>query len=171
MGVGDLLVAKFYVGKGLEEYISKLGNLEFEAPEAMGKAIFSAAELVADATNAALRNLPVDHGQTKSKNNHHVRRDLTTYEKQGLLDSFGISREQNDNGYINVKIGVDGYNGHVTKKQPKGAPNVAVARSLEKGTSFMRRNPVFSKTARAKKAEAERVMQETLDKEINKIMN
>lgn len=164
-------MAKFYVGKGLEEYISKLGNLEFEAPEAMGKAIFAAAEIVADATSAALRSLPTDSGQVKSSNNHHVRRDLTTYEKQGLIDSFGISREQNDNGYFNVKIGVDGYNGHATKKYPKGAPNVAVARSLEKGTSFMRKNAVFSKTARAKKAEAEKVMEETLDREIKKIMN
>lgn len=164
-------MAKLIIGKGLDEYISKLGNLEFKSPEAMGKAIYDGAKVVADATMEALKALPTEAGQTKSAGGHHVLRGLTTYEKSGLIDGFGVSKQMDDGGYINVKLGVEGYNGHATKKYPNGAPNLAVARAMESGTSFMKKNPVFSRVARSKKAEAERVMQETLDKEIKQIMN
>lgn len=171
MGVGDGLVAKLTIGKGLDEYIAKLGNLEFSAPEAMGRALYDGAKVVADATKSAIQALPVESASGQTSNNHHALRGLTAAEKQGLIEGFGVSKSQDDNGFVNVKLGVDGYNSHVTKKYPRGHPNLMIARSLERGTSFMRRNPIFSKTARAKKAEAERVMQETLDREIEKTMN
>lgn len=159
-------MAKLTIGKGLDEYIEKLGNLEFSAPEAMGKAIYEGARVVADATRAALQALPVDTG----KGNASRLRGVNAVEKQGLIEGFGVSKAQDDGGYFNVKLGVEGYNSSRTKKYPRGHPNLMIARSLEKGTSFMRKNPVFSRTARAKKAEAEKVMQETLDREIEKTM-
>ena len=46
-------MAKFQVGKGLDEYIANLGNLEFRTPEIVGKAIFDGAKIVADQIRAA----------------------------------------------------------------------------------------------------------------------
>jgi hypothetical protein len=95
------------------------------------------------------------------------------YEDQraGLKESMGIAGFRNDDGYLNVKIGFDGYNSHTTKTYPKGQPNVMIARALERGTSFSPATPFVNKAVNRVRAQAEAKMQKTLDEEIKKTMS
>ena len=52
---------------------------------------------------------------------------------------MGISPIKHDGDYINAKVGFDGYGSIPTKKYPKGVPNQLVARSVNSGTSFLKK--------------------------------
>lgn len=157
-------MAKFTVGRGLDEYIATLGNLEFKAPGVCGMAIYQGAKVVADQIKANIEALPVaEKGGTG-------RRNPTQVEKDGLLDGLGIAKKKNENGFINVKIGMDGYNKDVTTKYPKGKPNAMIARSIESGNTFMQRNPFITSAVRSSRAAAEAAMAAEVDRQISKIM-
>ena len=64
-------------------------------------------------------------------------------QKADLIDSFGLAPIENDNGYIHTKAGIDGYGSIPTKKYPRGVPNVMLMRSIESGTSFREKHPIF----------------------------
>lgn len=149
-------MAKYKVGKGLEEYIAKLGNLEFKAEETVGRAIYKGADIIADAIKANIQGLPSSA--------------CTDVEKKGLLSGFGIAKKQNSGGLINVKVGFDGYNTDRTKKYPNGKPNSMIARSIEGGTSWKPKHPFVAPAVRANTAAAEDAMRKELDKEIQSIM-
>lgn len=151
--------------KGLDEYVRTLEHLESSIDLQLGEAIYKGADIVANAVKEGLRSLPVDN-RLKAEQ----KTSITKVQKQGLIESFGVARLQNDNGYRNVKLGFDGYNKVVTKKFPKGQPNVMIARTLESGTSFMQKNRVISKATNSSKKACEEAMAESLDKAIAKIM-
>lgn len=156
-------MARLNVGRGLEEYLSQLGNLEFYAEEQIGKAIYYGADIVADAVKEAIDTIPSrENGSAKG---------IYEDQRKGLKDGMGIARMRNDNGYFNVSIGFDGYNTHATKTYPKGQPNAMIARAMERGTSFAPKSPFVNKAVNRVKQKAEEKMQETLDKEIKKTMN
>jgi HK97 gp10 family phage protein len=149
-------VAKFYVGRGIDQYIEQLTNLEFTAHDAIGRAIYMGADVVADAIRANIQKLPATV--------------VTNVQRQGLLGSLGIASMRQDGGEFNVKIGFDGYNAHVTKKYPKGHPNSMIARAIESGTSFSPKHPFVDPAVRATKDKAEKAMAEELNKELQKRM-
>ena len=158
-------MAKLTVGRGIDDYIAQLGNLEFMTPTVIGRAVYEGAKIVADQVHANIEALPVS-----SKSGSQGRRNPTQVEKEGLLEGLGVARMQDDGGYFNVKIGMDGYNADATDKYPKGKPNAMVARSIESGSTFMRRNPFISNAVRQTKAAAEEAMREEVDKQISQIM-
>lgn len=143
-------MAKFQIGTGIDQYVTILENLEYSAFDAMGSAIYVGAGIVADEVNRQIRGLPDTA--------------CTSMEKAALIDGLGISRMENDNGYVNVKIGFDGYDNVKTKKYPKGHAVCMIARAIEKGTSFRSANPFVSRAVRATKDKAEKAMAEELDK-------
>ena len=149
-------MAKFQVGKGIDEYISQLQNLEFHSDELIGRAIYKGADIVADAIKANIQSLPSSA--------------CTDVEKAGLLNGFGIARMQDEGGYFNVKAGFDGYNDDVTKKWPHGKPNSMIARSIEGGTSWKAKHPFIAPAVRSSKDAAEKAMAEEIDKGINETM-
>lgn len=156
---------RLQVGKGMDEYLQKLGNLEFKAEGTVKRAVYEGAKVVADAVKKNLDSLPTSDGYqdriTAPK----------TIQKKGLIDGFGISKMKNQGGYEHVKLGFHGYNGMKTKKYPRGQPNVMIARVFEGGTSNTKRHPFVSPAVRATKEAAEARMQKSIDENINKIMN
>lgn len=161
-------MAKWTVGHGIDDYLAQLGNLEFDAPAAVGEAIYQGAKVVADQIRANIQAMPVS--ENKGHSSGSGRRNPTQAEKDGLLRGLGIARKQNDGGFINVKIGMHGYNSDVTEKYPKGKPNAMIARSIENGTTFMNRIPFISRTVRSTKAVAEEAMRTEIEKHINNSM-
>lgn len=154
------------VGKGIDQYIDKLGNLEFDAPQAIGKAVYEGAAIVADAVKKNLNNLQVD-----DRPSAETRQGPRSKQKAALISSLGVAKHQIDNGYYNVKIGFDGYNSIVTAKHPKGQPNAMIARTIEAGNSFTKKQPFVGPAVRATRDQAERKMAEVIDEETRKIMN
>ena len=149
-------MAKFQVGPGMDKYLSKLQNLEFQTDEMIGNAIYKGADIVADAIKANIQNLPSSA--------------CTETEKAGLLSGFGIAKMQDENGYFNVKAGFDGYNEDVTKRYPRGKPNSMIARSIEGGTSWKPKHPFIGPAVRTTKDQAEQVMAEEIEKQIKSTM-
>lgn len=133
---------------GLEEYERRLSQLQNGSREIAGKAIYAGAEIIADAIRTDIQKLPSKTGTTK----------------QGLLEGFGIAPLQNDSGYLNVKIGFNGYNA-------KGIPNALMARLFESGTSKVPKHPFVRPAVNASRKQAEAKMAEILDQEIKKIMD
>lgn len=157
-------MARFTVGKGLDEYLAQLGNLEQRARPVIGLAVYEGAKVVADGMRKEIEGLPVD--QTKGPG----RRNPTQVEKAGLLEGLGVSKMRDESGFWNVKIGMDGYNENVTAKWPYGKPNAMIARSINAGTSFLRRIPFVSTAVRKTRKQAEAAMRAEVDKQISKIM-
>lgn len=159
-------MARYTIGKGLDDYLAQLGNLERSAKPVIGMAIYQGAKVVADEIRKEIEALPVESADHKGAG----RRNLTQVEKDGLLEGLGVAKMKDKSGFWNVKIGMDGYNASVTAKWPYGKPNAMIARSLERGTSFMTRIPFIARAVRKSRKQAEAAMQAEVDKEIKKRM-
>ena len=158
-------MAKFQVGAGIDNYIAQLGNLEFAAPGLVGQAIFEGAKIVTDQVRAEIEALPTAESKRVA-----TPRDPTQVEIDGMLDGLGVAKKKNDSGYINVKIGMDGYNTDVTEKYPRGKPNAMIARSIESGSTVMKQNKFITRAVNKTKKEAEAAMKKVIEEGIEKIM-
>ena len=110
--------------KGLDTLVSKYEALSNGADNYIGEAVGAGAGVVADAVKEAIKGLPVNGGYQ----DEGQKDGITSVQKAGLIEGFGIARMQNDNGYLNVKLGFDGYNKQKTHQYPQGQPNSLIAR-------------------------------------------
>lgn len=150
--------------EGLDKYIEYLRRLDADSDEMIRKAVYNGAGVVADAARTAINNIQTDDSTGKE-----MRSGPTSEQKAGLQKGFGISRMQNDNGYINVHLGFAGRNGRKSKKRAQAEANITVARNVESGTPWMTKQPFMRKAVNATKNKCEQVMADTLDEEIKKI--
>lgn len=159
-------MAKWTVGNGITEYIAQLQALDKSAEEQIGAAVYQGAKIVADEIRKNIKNMPTDEGHGTPQD---PVKGVTRKQKAGLLDGLGIAKMKDDNGFIHVKIGMDGYNGVRTKAFPNGQPNALIIRSAETGSSFRQKTPVIAPAVKAKKAEAERKMAEVIEQKIKEV--
>ena len=161
-------MAKWIVGKGLESYIAYLQKIDAITDEAIGKAVYEMAKPVADAVRANIQALDA---APKGKTTYHVtetmiKSQLSEEQKKGLLDGFGVSPMQNDNGFVNVKLGFDGYNSIKTKKYPNGEPNALIAHVTESGSPYREKTPFIRPAVNATQKEAVQRGQMSIDESI-----
>lgn len=159
--------------KGLDEYDERLSILFKDSQDVTRKAVYSGAEIVADAIKDGLKSLPLQEGENGLPPYVGGGEKLTGVsrkQKQDLIDAFGLAPMEDADGYIQTKAGVDGYGSVRTKKYPKGLPNALLMRSIESGSSFRKKNPVFRKAVNQSRKKAVEKMGETIDEEIKKVM-
>ena len=159
-------MAKWIVGKGLDSYISYLQKIDAVTDEAIGEAVYEMAKVVADSVRSGIQALPTVSNRANIATYKKGYSRLSDEEKQGLLDGFGVSPMQDDGGYINVKLGFDGYNSVKTKKYPKGQPNALIARVTESGSSYREKTPFIRPAVNASKKQAEQAGQMKIDEKI-----
>lgn len=159
-------MAKFQF-EGVDELISQYKKLEQNTEPMIGKAIYNGAGVVMKACQSAVENLSTDNRFGTAEN---PTSGPSTIQKLGLQYALGIAKMRNDNGFYNVKIGFDGYNNVKTKRWPQGQPNMMVARAVESGTSWMTKQPFMRKAEQSSRSQCERVMSETVDREIQRII-
>lgn len=159
-------MAKWIVGKGLDSYISYLQKIDLVTDDAIGEAVYEMAKVVADKVRSSIQALPTVSNEANIATYKKGYSRLSDKEKQGLLDGFGISPLQEDSGYINVKLGFDGYNSVKTKKYPKGQPNALIARVTESGSSYREKTPFIRPAVNASKKQAEQAGQMKIDEKI-----
>lgn len=159
-------MAKFQF-EGVDDYIAQLQKLYDKSEDVVGEAVYNGAKTVMKYVSAAVNDIVTDnrHGTEE-----HKVAGPSTYQKEGLVRSLGITPARYDGTFFNVKIGFDGYNGVKTKTWPQGQPNSMIARSVQSGTSWMQKQPFMRKAEQAAKSPCEKVMAETVDKAIQKIM-
>ena len=153
---------------GLNDYELMISRLSKGVDDIAGKAIYAGAGIVADAIKENIKDLPIVRGYGTKEN--PLPGGVTAPQKAGLIDGLGISPMQNDAGFLNVKIGFDGYNATKTDKYPQGQPNQLVARGVESGTSWKEKKPFIRPAINASKKRAEDEMARILDQEIEKVM-
>lgn len=163
-----MLMGKMTI-KSLSTQIQQLEKLQANVPDILQNVLYEGAGVVADAMREAMDAIPVDEDTQMGFSGKPVN-GLQPLQKQGLIDSFGISPMRQEKDGHNVLIGFDGYNEVRTRKYPNGQPNQLIARSLEVGTSFRRAYPFVRKTVRKARKPAEERMKEVLQQEIDKIM-
>lgn len=161
-------MAQMTIGKGVDKYIESLDEMKYKVGAVAGRAIYEGAKIVADQVRSNIEALPVS--DSKRDRGFGGRREPTQIEKDGMLQGLGIANKRVENGNINVKIGMDGYNADVTAKWPKGKPNSMIARSIEKGTTFINRHPFIASAVRSTREQAEAAMSAEVDKQIAEIM-
>jgi len=158
--------------KGLDAYMAKLSALEKATDKIVGAVIYDGAEIVADAVRSGLQSLPTSEhdGKPWFGTPGHLARGPSQEQKQGLIDSFGVTPMDTDSkGFRNVHIGFDGYNSIKSAQWPQGQPNQMVARAVESGTSFMEANPVIKKSISKARPAAKKAMERAGDQQIKKI--
>ena len=153
---------------GLNDYELMISKLSKGVDDIAGKAIYVGAGIVAGAIKENIKALPIVRGYGTEKD--PLPGGVTAPQKAGLIDGLGISPMQSDAGFLNVKIGFDGYNATKTDKYPQGQPNQLVARGVESGTSWKEKNPFIRPAINASKKRAEDEMARILDEEIEKVM-
>lgn len=164
---GDLMATfKF---EGVDKLIAQYQKLNKDTEKVIGKAVYNGTNVVMKAIIAGIESIQTDdsHGFGTAEN---PKTGPTSIQKAGLRHSVGIAKMRNDNGFFNTKIGFDGYNYVKTKRWPSGQPNMMVARSIESGTSWMKKQPFMRKAEQGAKKQCEIVMSQTVDKEIEKII-
>lgn len=160
-------MATFQFG-GIDTYIKQLNRLQAATRDGViGKTVYAGAEVVADSVRRAIQALPVGDGRARDGG---LVDTVTLPQKAGLLDGFGISRMKDDDGFVNVKLGFDGYNSTKTEKYPNGQPNVLIARSVNSGTTFRKKTKFVDKAVDSAKKAAEAAMDAACSREIEKIM-
>lgn len=156
---------------GLEDYVRQINALSRNSLEICQKAVAKGAAIVADECKKEIDGLETEsetHALAAFRKKEKT--SLTPRQKQGLQESMGLAPMRNDKGFINTKLGFDGYNAVQTKKYPKGQPNALIARSLESGSIAFNKNPFVRRATNASKAKAEKAIEKALDSEIKKIV-
>lgn len=158
--------------KGGDEYLTKLSRLEKACKqEIIGKAIYEGAKVVTDAIRQELNAIPVSETFVGPQVAHAKMPGPTLAQKEGLEKSLGIATLKDDGtGFLNVKIGFDGYNEKKTEKWPKGQPNQMIARAVESGTSFMRKNQFIKRAVAKSRKKAMAIMKKKVQDGVEKIM-
>lgn len=128
---------------GIDNYIKQLNKLQQSTKDGVvGKTVYAGAAVVADSVRRAIQALPVGDGRAQGDG---LVDTVTLPQKAGLLDGFGISRMKDDDGFVNVKLGFDGYNSTRTEKYPRGQPNALIARSVNSGTTFRKKQSLWTR--------------------------
>lgn len=159
--------------KGLDEYerkLSQISNVQ-EVRRIAGRATYEGAKIITDEIRANIDRLLAYDDEAgiyawALKNPA----PLTRTAKQGLQDGLGISRLQDDKGFLNVKVGFSGNNKLKTKQYPDGQPNAMIAKYTEGGSSLTQKRPFVRPAIQSKRGEAERKMAQIVDEEIGKLM-
>lgn len=159
-------MAKWIVGNGLNRYIEYLQKINVVTDEVIGEAVYEMAKVVADKVRANIQALPAVPNAANIATYRQGYSRLSDKEKQGLLDGFGISPLQEDSGFVNVKLGFDGYNSVKTKKYPQGQPNALIARVTESGSSYREKTPFMRPAVNASKKPAEAAGRAKFDERI-----
>jgi len=160
-------MATMKIGAGLDKFIAMSNELKYRVSGLSGRALYQGAKILADATRSEIEALPVASSKRVRRGE---RRNPTQVEKDGLLEGLGVARKRTDGGTSNITIGFDGWNADKTERWPGGKPNALIARSINKGTSFMRPIPFAKRAVTKARGEAEEAMKKEFEKQLSEII-
>lgn len=144
---------------GLDETLAMLERVS-ETKNFLPQCLYTGAGVVAKEMKTQLSALKTD---SKVKNGM---RNVYPYEKEVLIENFGIAPFLTEMDAMNTKIGFDGY---YENKRGEQRPVPLLANSVNSGTSFLRKQAFKDKTYRASKNKSVEEMQKSLDKSISKL--
>lgn len=154
--------------RGFDQYAAYLQRIGKNTPEIIGAGVYAMADVVANQMRENIKQLPAVKNEANIATYRKGYSKLSEPEKEGLLEGFGISKLQNEDGYMNVKLGFDGYNSVKTKKYPKGQPNALIARITDSGSSYREKTPFVDDAVKKSKKAALQKGRAAIDEKIPK---
>lgn len=148
--------------QGFEAYEKQLREMHKSADGLIKRAVYDGAAVVVEEVEKAIESLPT-HRVFYTKGMLY---GVTREQKAGLLEGLGLSKMKNEDGFINTKLGFDGYNSVKTKKFPKGQPNALIARAVESGTSQRPKTRFVTNACKAAEDRAEKAMEARIDADL-----
>lgn len=157
--------------EGMEEYLALLDLNYKQMDRICGRSIYPGAKLIANDCKKRLINLQTDDSLFSIASKYdRLLRGPTKRQKQGLIESMGIASMRKHGGTFDVKLGFDGYNDVPSTTAKKGfQPNALIARSVNKGTSFMVAQPFMDQSIEVCRKPVEGAIEEQFYKELEKI--
>lgn len=150
--------------EGLAELGKMFEQLGDQADQVAGASLYEGAAVAADALNGAVDGIQTENFKYAGGGGQRL---PSPQEKAALQRKVGIAKFRKNGTEVDTVIGF-GRSGYT---QIAGKPKAVavIARSINSGTSFMRKQPVFRKAARGCKAAAEAAILKKADKMINEI--
>ena len=149
-----------------DAYQKALESLYKDTEGIVKQAVYKGAGIVADAIRQNLEALPIQEGKNGLPPIGTPENPLTGVsrrQKGDLINAFGLAPIEKDGDYIQTKPGVEGYGGVKTKKYTNGVPKGMVMRSIEAGTSFRKKHPVFRSAVTKTGKRVESAIQKEID--------
>lgn len=153
--------------KGLNDYIKSIKRMGKVSDDIIHKGVYKGAGIIADAIKDEIKDIPVDNGYGSPEKPIS---GISNRQKADLIEGMGIAPIQEDSDFVNAKVGWGGYGRDKTKKYPKGVPNQVIARSVNSGTSFRKKNPFVNRAVTKNKKTAVKAMADTIENKIKKEM-
>lgn len=149
---------------GFDELAKQLETLADHSGSIASAALYSGAGMMADKVRNAVNS------QQTQPDRKHKGKALLPYEKKALQNGLVIEKFVQDKArdYTQTAVTFKGRTDHRTKNYPDGIPTILLARAINKGTSFRSANRFFNNTVNRTRAEAERLMTETAEREMKK---
>ena len=149
---------------GLDQLGHMLENLGNEAGEIAAGALYKGAGVVADAYSAAvdsIRTAPFKYAKAGKS------RLPSPEEKAALKSKTGIAHFRGSGAEIDTLIGF--HNAGYVEINGKKKPVAVIARSINGGTSFMEKQPVFRRAASKAKGAATQAVVDEAEKRIKEL--
>ena len=152
---------------GIEELGAMLAKLDGKAYDVASAGLYQGAGKVGDAFTAATNRIITEPYHYLARPDiTGTKRYASPEEKAALLGKSGIARFNRNGDGVDTIIGISGAAGYANVNGKRTAVRV-IARSINSGTSFMQKQPVYRKAVSASKGAA----QEAIVKEIEKLFN
>ena len=128
--------------EGLEELSAMLARLEDKAQDVASGALFDGAGIVGDAMRAAVNSIVTEDFHYVADPDSVGKRYASPDEKAALVGKTGIAKFRKDSDTVDTLIGISGAAGYATVGGKQKAVRL-IARSINSGTTFMHKQPVF----------------------------
>lgn len=157
--------------EGLTEVSEMLGRLGDRAQDVAVGALFDGAGIVANAFSKAANSIVTEPFHYLAKPElTGTKRYPSPEEKAAVVGRTGIATFRKNGSEVDTIVGITGDAGYVTIGGKKKAVRM-IARSIESGTSFMSKQPVFRKAVNSVKGDAKTAIVGKAEEMFEKIIN
>ena len=152
----------------LEDMLKKLGD---KAYSVAAQGLYSGAGVMAEAYANAVNDIKAEPQRKKNPPPEKTpARYPTPEEKAALQGKTGISSFKRDLGEVNTLVGIGRSAGYCYINGRK-KPVLLIARSINRGTSFMHKQPVFRRAFNQTKESAQNAIIATAEEKQKEIIN
>ena len=149
---------------GLDDVMGQLAKLGASAEKVAAESLYVGAGIVADAFAHAANSI-----RTAPFKGKRDQRLPSPEEKAAIVGKTGIAKFEVNGSDVNTLIGVSGAAGYANiGGKPKAVR--LIARSINSGTSFMQKQPVFRKAKSVSQGKAKAAIISTAEKMLNEII-
>ena len=150
--------------KELSEMLTRLGN---KAEDVASGALYDGAGIVADAFNQAINRIQTEPFRYAAGGR---KRKPSPEEKAVLQGKSGVARFRKNGSEVDTMIGISAKAGYVNLNGKPKAVRL-IARSINSGTSFMNKQPVFRQAKSQAQGPAKAAIVAKAEEMLNEIIN